>query len=207
MGRIVSGRIVIATHSAGKLREISAMLSPYGVEAVSAGDLGLAEPAETGMMFSENAAIKARAAVAASGLPALADDSGFCVDALDGAPGLFTADWAGNPRDYGKAMGAVERELALRGVGANGAAAHFTCAMVMAWPDGEELLFEGRCRGTVAWPPKYGRGFGFDPMFVPEGKDVTFAEMSDEEKEGAEEPLSHRARALAAFARACLQRR
>ena len=207
MARPVTGKLVVATHNPGKAREIGEMLESYGVEVVSMAELGLPVPPETGFMFSQNAAQKAHAAARAAGLPALADDSGLCVDALDGAPGLHTAEWAGEPRDYGLAMGLVRDEVARRAGTADGAAAHFTCALVVAWPDGHEELFEGRCRGHLAWPPRSepGRGFGFDPMFVPGGHDRTFGQMSEAEKQGVDAPLSHRARAFAAFSEACLE--
>lgn len=208
MLRPLGSRLVIATHNAGKLVEMRDLLAPYGIEAVSAGELGLPEPAETGHMFAENAAIKARAAAKASGLPAFADDSGLCVDALDGAPGLFTADWAGQPRDFGRAMQRVRDELVRRGVEPFGARAHFVSALVLAWPDGHEELFEGRVFGTLVWPPRGARGFGYDPIFQPDGHDRTFGEMSREEKHGlpedAGEGLSHRARAFRKLAAACL---
>lgn len=207
MARSIEGRLVVATHNAGKVRELSELLAPYGVEAVSAGDLGLPVPPETGFMFSQNAAQKAHAAARASGLPALADDAGLCVDVLDGAPGLHTAEWAGEPRDYARAMDLIRSEVARRAGGVDGARAHFTCALVVAWPDGHEELFEGRCQGALAWPPRAapGKGFGLDPMFVPDGHALTFAEMGAEEKHGGDEPLSHRARAFAAFAEGCLE--
>lgn len=200
--RPLAGRVVIATHNAGKLAEMRDLLAPYGLELVSAGELGLPEPAEDGMMFSENAAIKARAAATASGLPAIADDSGLAIDALDGAPGLFTADWAGNPRDWMQAMTRVKHELEIRDVAMTGAKAHFVSALVVAWPDGETLLAEGRCHGTLTWPPRGEAGFGYDPVFVPEGETRTFSELTREEKHGIHEQggrlsgLSHRAKAF-----------
>lgn len=194
-------RLVVATHNKGKLREIAALLEPFGVDAVSAGALGLAEPDEIGHMFAENAAIKAEAAALATGLPALADDSGLCVDALDGAPGLFSANWAGPSRDFAAAMLRVERELSVRGVtGVDERRAHFVSALVIAWPDGERRLFEGRVFGHVVWPPRGGNGHGFDPIFAPEGSPMTFGEMTDDAKKGR----SHRARSFALFRDACL---
>jgi XTP/dITP diphosphohydrolase len=186
------------------------LLAPYGVEAVSAGELGLPAPAETGHMFSENAGIKAHAAAQATGLPALADDSGICVDALDGAPGLFSADWA-VAKDFAPAMERVERELARRGAtSAEKRRAHFVSALVIAWPDGHEELFEGRVFGAMLWPPRGAQGFGYDPMFKPDGFDKTFGEMSAEEKHGIDwsrggKALSHRARAFVSLAEACLR--
>ncbi|MGO4572547.1 non-canonical purine NTP pyrophosphatase [Microvirga sp. 2TAF3] len=213
MPRPLTGKIVIATHNQGKLREMQELFAPFGVEAVSAGELGLPVPDETGHMFAENAAIKAHAAAKATGLPALSDDSGLCVDALDGAPGLFTADWAGPNKDFPAAMGRVERELQKRGVTAEGnRKAHFVSALVIAWPDGHEELFEGRVFGQVVWPPRGNQGFGYDPMFQPEGFSETFGELSSERKHGidwsASEPqaLSHRARAFLRLAAGCLRR-
>lgn len=200
--RPLAGRVVIATHNAGKLAEMRDLLGPYGLELVSAGELGLPEPVENGMMFAENAAIKAHAAAKASGLPAIADDSGLAVDALDGAPGLFTADWAGHPRDWMRAMTRVKDELALRDVEMVGAKAHFVSALVVAWPDGESLLAEGRCMGSLTWPPRGEAGFGYDPVFVPEGETRSFSELAREEKHGILEEngrltgLSHRAKAF-----------
>lgn len=200
--RLLSGRVVIATHNAGKLAEMRDLLEPYGLELVSAGALGLPEPKEDGMMFAENAAIKAHAAATASGLPAIADDSGLAVDALDGAPGLFTADWAGHPRDWMRAMTRVKAELEARDVEMVGTPARFVSALVVAWPDGETLLAEGRCFGALTWPPRGEAGFGYDPVFVPEGHDRTFSELSREEKHGIHAEaghltgLSHRARAF-----------
>ena len=207
MSRILSGKVVIATHNAGKLKEMRELLLPYGVELVSAAELGLAEPVENGTMYAENAAIKARAAVAATGLPALSDDSGISVDLLDGAPGLFTADWAGEPRSWDRAMLRLHDELMLRGHPVEGTAARFVSALVVAWPDGHERLFEGRCPGTLTWPPRGKAGFGYDPMFIPEGETRTFSELTATEKHGLPPlgiGLSHRARAFMALAKACL---
>ena len=208
MPRALTGQVVIATHNAGKLKEMRELLAPFGVEAVSAGALGLPVPAETGHMFAENAAIKAHAAAKATGLPALSDDSGLCVDALDGAPGLFTADWAGPGKDFPGAMARVERELQKRG--AADRSAHFVSALVIAWPDGHEELFEGRVFGRVVWPPRGSEGFGYDPLFEPDGHERTFGELTAAEKHGtdwSQDPphaLSHRARAFVALARGCL---
>jgi XTP/dITP diphosphohydrolase len=212
MHRPLAGRIVVATHNPGKLREMQELLAPFGVEVVSAGELGLGVPAETGHMFAENASIKAHAAARAAGLPALADDSGLCVDALDGAPGLFTADWAGPDRDFAAAMERVERELRKRNVSDECRRAHFVSALVIAWPDGHEELFEGRVFGRVVWPPRGDLGFGYDPMFQPDGYDLTFGELSAAEKHGidwsgAPRGLSHRARAFVDLAKACLRER
>jgi XTP/dITP diphosphohydrolase len=200
-------KLVVATHNKGKLAEFRDLLGPHGIDLVSAGELGLPEPVENGTLYAENAAIKARAATAATGLPAIADDSGLAVEALDGAPGLFTADWAGNPRDFAAAMGRVDRELRLRGVETVGAKAHFVSALSVTWPDGEEAIFEGRVFGTLVWPPRGAAGFGYDPMFLPDGHERTFGEMSAEEKHGlppAGKGLSHRARAFLKLADALL---
>lgn len=202
--RLGSGSLVIATHNAGKLKEISALLEPYGVTCLSAGALGLPEPAETGTTFAENALIKARAAAQHSGLPALADDSGLAVDALDGRPGVTTADWAerqwfeGEPgRDWYMAMGKVEGMLQSLGTDASRAAA-FHCVLAIAWPDAEHAIYEGRCTGSLTWPPRGTLGFGYDPVFVPEGYTQSFAEIDPEEKHR----ISHRADAFAKLTRA-----
>jgi len=197
--RLGSGTLVIATHNAGKLKEISALLDPYGVNCISAGSLGLPEPAETGVTFAQNALIKARAAAEASGLAALADDSGLSVAALDGRPGVYTADWAerqwfeGAPgRDWYMAMGKVEGMLAEKGADVDRSAA-FHCTLALAWPDGEHAIYEGRCDGALVWPPRGTLGFGYDPIFVPAGYDTTFAEINLKETMG----ISHRADAFA----------
>jgi XTP/dITP diphosphohydrolase len=207
VSRILSGKVVIATHNAGKLVEMRELLAPFGVEAVSAGELGLPEPDETGTMFAENAAIKAHAAAQASGLPAFADDSGLCVDALDGAPGIFSARWAGAAKDFSGAMARILSELDRRG--ATDRRAHFVSALVLAWPDGHAELFEGRVFGDLV-APRGAAGFGYDPMFRPEGFERTFGEISSEEKHGVDwqsgDALSHRARAFVALAAACLRR-
>lgn len=200
--RVIGDKLVIATHNAGKLAEMAELLAPYGITTVSAGALGLPEPVENGMMFAENAAIKALAAAKASGLPALADDSGLAIDALDGAPGLFTANWAGEPRDWIFAMARIEHELKLRDIEPTGAKAHFVSALVLAWPDGETLLAEGRCFGSLTFPPRGKAGFGYDPVFIPEGEVRTFSELTPVEKHGIRiengrmSGLSHRARAF-----------
>jgi XTP/dITP diphosphohydrolase len=209
MHRPLTGKVVLATHNAGKLNEMRALFAPYGIALVSAGELGLPEPVENGTMYAENAAIKARAAAAATGLAAFSDDSGISVDVLDGAPGLFTADWAGEPRSWERAMQRLHDEVTKRGHAVEGATAKFVSALVIAWPDGHEELFEGRCPGTLTWPPRGKAGFGYDPMFVPEGHTKTFAEFSSAEKHGLPPEgtgLSHRARAFIALARACLSK-
>jgi len=197
--RLGSGSLVIATHNAGKLKEISALLEPYGVKCLSAGSLGLPEPAETGTTFAQNALIKARAAAEASGMAALADDSGLAVDALGGRPGVYTADWAerqwfeGEPgRDWFMAMGKVEGMLQQIGPDADRACA-FHCTLAIAWPDGEHAVYEGTAPGSLTWPPRGELGFGYDPVFVPEGREQTFAEIDPAEKHA----ISHRADAFA----------
>lgn len=198
---LAPGRLVIASHNEGKVREITALLGPYGMEPVSAGSLGLPEPAETGTTFAENARIKALASATAAGLPALADDSGLEVTALGGRPGVYTADWAERQwfegpkgRDWYMAMGKVEGLLAQIGPDADRSAA-FVCTLCLAWPDGETALFEGRAEGTLVWPPRGTLGFGYDPVFQPLGATLTFAEMPPEEKHA----ISHRARAFEAL--------
>jgi XTP/dITP diphosphohydrolase len=197
--KIGSGKLVIATHNAGKLKEITALLAPYGVDCISAGALGLPEPAETGRTFVDNALLKARAAAEASGLTALADDSGLSVAALDGRPGIYTADWAerqwfeGSPgRDWYMAMGKVEGMLQAKAAGTP-RDAWFSCVLALAWPDGETALYDGRVDGTLTWPPRGTLGFGYDPVFVPHGLEQTFAELDPEEKHR----ISHRADAFA----------
>jgi XTP/dITP diphosphohydrolase len=196
--RLGSGSLVIATHNAGKLKEISALLAPYGMNCLSAGSLGLPEPAETGKTFAENALIKARAAAEASQIVALADDSGLSVDSLGGRPGVYTADWAerqwfeGDPgRDWYMAMGKVEGLLAQQGPDVD-RSAHFSCTLAIAWPDGRHAIYEGRIDGSLKWPPRGTLGFGYDPVFVPTGREQTFAEIDPDEKHA----ISHRADAF-----------
>jgi XTP/dITP diphosphohydrolase len=202
--------LVIATHNSGKLAEMRELLAPYGVTAQSAGELNLVEPDESGMTFAENARIKAQAAARAAGLPALADDSGLAVEALDGAPGIHSARWAGPDRNFGHAMERIEQQL--RGRGATMPAqrrGHFVSALCLAWPDGHTEDFGARVAGTLVWPPRGTRGFGYDPMFLPDGQQRTFGEMSSEEKHGLPprgKGLSHRARAFIKLAEACLDR-
>ena len=198
-------RLVIATHNAGKLREFETLLAPYGVDLVSAGALGLPEPEETGDTFVANALLKAVAAATAAGLPALADDSGLCVDALGGDPGIYSARWAGKPADFGAAMTRIEALLAERGATAPAARrAHFTAALALVWPDGGQEIVEGQVQCTLV-APRGSLGFGYDPMFVPDGHARTFGEMSADEKHGlpadGSTALSHRARAFQALAR------
>jgi XTP/dITP diphosphohydrolase len=203
----LEGKIVIATHNRGKLAEIRELLSRYGVAAISALELGLPEPEETGGTFIANAEIKARAAANRANIPALADDSGLCVEALDGAPGINSARWAGDSRDFGAAMEKVEE--ALRAAKASPPfKAHFACALALAFPDGEVQSFEGKVFGELVFPPRGSLGFGYDPIFLPEGHERTFGEMTAQEKHGipadGSPGLSHRARAFQIFAQACL---
>ncbi len=186
----LSGRVVVASHNAGKVREIGALLAPLGVEVVSASELGLPEPEETEATFAGNAALKARAAAAGSGLPALSDDSGLEVFSLDRAPGVFSARWAGPGKDFRAAMARVWG--ALQEKGAKDSSARFVCVLALAQPDGSVETFEGEARGRIVWPPRGDHGFGYDPIFVPDGHERTFGQMSHEEKL----PLTHRARAF-----------
>jgi XTP/dITP diphosphohydrolase len=194
-------QLVLATHNKGKLAEIDAMLRPYGMRVLSAGDLGLPEPIEDAPDFAGNARLKALAAAQASGRPALSDDSGFCVAALGGAPGVVSARWAGPGRDFAAAMARVHREMSE--TGSADRRAWFVCVLCLAWPDGHAALFEGRVDGTAVWPPRGAHGFGYDPMFVPEGETLTFGEMTPEEKHAR----NHRARAFALLLEACLPAR
>jgi XTP/dITP diphosphohydrolase len=206
--RRLAGRLVVATHNPGKLKEMRELLMPFGIDALSAGELGLPEPAENGTTFQENARIKARAAATASGLPAFADDSGLTVDALGGEPGIYSARWAGPEKDFRRAMQAVEDKLRERGAHARGQRkAQFVCALCLAWPDGHLEEFDAAAHGTLVWPPRGDKGFGYDPMFLPDGHALTFGEMTNTEKHGlppAGKGLSHRARAFLKLAEACL---
>jgi XTP/dITP diphosphohydrolase len=186
--RFPSNRLVIASHNSGKVEEIAALFTPYGVETIAASSLGLSEPEETGNSFEANAVLKARAAAEASGLPALADDSGLVVPALGGAPGIYSARWAGPAKDFRLAMERVQREL-----GDKDRSALFVAALALAWRRGPTELFRGEVPGTLTWPPRGDRGFGYDPMFVPCGGTLTFGEMNPAEKH----QISHRARAFA----------
>lgn len=211
MARTLSGRLVIATHNPGKLAEMRELLAPYGIAAASAGELGLAEPEETGTSFAENARIKADAAARATGLPAFADDSGLCVDALDGAPGLYSARWAGPNKDFATAMADVDRRLRAAGADTPEARrAHFISALCVSWPDGVRAEVEGRVDGHLVWPPRGALGFGYDPFFLPDGETRTFGEMDSDEKHGLPPKgrgLSHRARAFLKLAALCLPAR
>jgi len=206
--RRIAGKLVIATHNPGKLAEMRDLIAPYGVDVVSAGELGLPEPDEAGTSFRENARIKATAAAKASGLPAFADDSGLAVDALGGAPGIHSARWAGPAKDFAAAMQTIEDKL--QASGDPNRRAHFVSALCVAWPDGHIEEFEARVDGTLAWPPRGTQGFGYDPMFLPDGHTRTFGEMDAEEKHGLPprgKGLSHRARAFVMLAEACLDGR
>ena len=207
MRKLQPGRLVIASHNEGKVREIRDLLGPHGIEPVSAAELDLPEPDEIGVSFIENADLKARQAADLSGIPALADDSGLCVEALDGRPGIFSARWAlaqdprvpaeGGPgeiegvRDFGLAMQRVQEELERLGPEVS-RSAHFVCALAICWPDGRSEWFEGRVEGSLVWPPRGDRGFGYDPMFLPIGHELTFGEMNPDAKHA----ISHRADAF-----------
>jgi XTP/dITP diphosphohydrolase len=204
--RRLTGKVVIATHNPGKLSELRDLLAPYGVETVSAGELGLPEPEETGSTFIENARIKAHAATKATGLPAFADDSGLAVGALGGEPGIYSARWAGPDKNFAHAMQTIEDKL--RALNASNRKAQFVAALCLAWPDGHTEDFEARVDGTLVWPPRGTKGFGYDPMFLPDGFDRTFGEMDADEKHGLPprgKGLSHRARAFVQLAQACLR--
>ena len=204
--KLAPGRLVIASHNQGKVREIRALLEPYGIEPLSAGDLGLPEPEETGTSFAENALLKARASAEGADCVALADDSGLCVTALGGKPGVYTADWAerqrfeGEPgRDWYMAMGKVEGLLAEQGPDIDRSAC-FVATLALAWPDGHSEVFEGRVEGKLVWPPRGALGFGYDPVFQPNGFEQTFAELDPAQKQA----MSHRADAFAKLVAACL---
>ena len=196
--RFTGDRLVIASHNEGKIAEIAALLAPFAIETDSAASLGIAEPEETGDSFEANAVLKARAAVEASGLPALADDSGLVVPALGDAPGIFSARWAGAAKDFRTAMERVHREL-----GDRNRSARFVAVLALGWPDGRMGLFRGEVNGRLVWPPRGERGFGYDPMFVPEGGVETFGEMEPAEKH----KISHRAHAFAKLVEGCLRGR
>ena len=209
MARKLESPVVIATHNPGKLKEMRELLAPFGIAAQSAGELGLAEPEETGTSFAANARIKAQAAANATGRAAFADDSGLVVDALNGEPGIHSARWAGPNKDFLGAMSRINTLLRERGATAPAQRrAHFIAALCLAWPDGHVEEFEGRVDGVVVWPPRGDKGFGYDPLFLPDGFDRTFGEMSAEEKHGLPPKgrgLSHRARAFLKLAEACLR--
>ena len=214
MRKLLEREFVVASHNGGKVREINELIAPFGYVAKSAADHGLPEPAETGTTFEENASIKAHAAAQATGLPALADDSGLCVDALDGAPGVYTADWAEKPdgsgRDFAFAMERVEQALRdNNALSPETRTARFVAVLCLAWPDGHQELFRGEIEGEIVHPPRGEKGFGYDPVFQPEHHSHTFGEMPAEEKHSWNpdipgSALSHRARAFAQFAPSCL---
>ena len=191
------GKLVVASHNPGKVREIGDLLAPFGIETVSAGDLGLDEPEETGDTFRANAELKALAAATAANLPALADDSGLCVNALNGAPGIQSARWAGPSKDFEFAMEKLRRGMLEAGPVDVGA--HFICGLALAWPDGHVEYFEGRVDGELTWPPRGDKGFGYDPIFIPGGHDITFGEMEPQ----AKHDMSHRADAFRQLVNAC----
>lgn len=203
-------RLVLATHNKGKLKEFQELFEPFGLELISAGDLGLPEPEETGTTFAENARLKAHASAQGSGMIALSDDSGLCVDALGGDPGVYTADWAGVPRNFDHAMKRVEDALqAADATSPSQRKAHFMATLCLAHPDGRDWLFEGQCNGTMVWPPRGERGHGYDPAFMPDGYDITFGQMPAEMKHSwtpGETGLSHRARAFAKFVEQAIER-
>lgn len=195
-------KLVVASHNPGKLREIADLVEPYGLEVVSAAELALPEPEETETTFAGNARLKAVTAAKAAGLPALSDDSGLEVEALGGQPGVYSARWAGPEKDFNLAMKRVADELNVAGAWKEpGPRANFTCALCLAWPDGEAHIFEGKVFGRLVWPPRGDRGFGYDPMFLPDGETLTFGEMDPADKHA----ISHRARAFALFVDACLE--
>ena len=206
--RKITGRLVIATHNSGKLAEMRELLAPYGIEAVSASELNLAEPEETGTTFAANARIKAQAAANATGLPAFADDSGLCVDVLDSQPGIYSARWAGPSKDFTAAMAQIERLLQERGATAPAdRKAQFVSALCVAWPDGHLEEVEERVEGAMVWPPRGDAGFGYDPAFLPDGHARTFGGMTSIEKHGLPPlglGLSHRAKAFVKLAELCL---
>ncbi|MGF6173018.1 RdgB/HAM1 family non-canonical purine NTP pyrophosphatase [Ensifer sp. 4252] len=212
MRKLDNKTLIVASHNAGKIREIRDLIGPLGFEAKSAADLNFVEPDETGTTFEENATIKALASARASGLPALSDDSGLAIDALDGAPGVYTANWAereDGSRDFAMAMQKVEDALKDKGASApEKRTARFVSVLCLAWPDGHVELFRGEVEGHVVWPPRGDQGFGYDPVFQPKGYDTTFGEMSADEKHGwkpgDDQALSHRARAFKIFAETCL---
>ncbi len=209
MHRRITGQLVIATHNPGKLAEMRELLAPHGIEAVSAGELDLAEPDETGTTFVANARIKAIAAAQVAKLPAFADDSGLVVDALDGAPGIYSARWAGPDQDFTAAMTRIERLLQERGATTpDKRKAHFVSALCVAWPDDHLEQVEARVDGTLVWPPRGSAGFGYDPAFLPDGYQRTFGEMTSIEKHGLPPlglGLSHRARAFVKLSEMCLE--
>jgi XTP/dITP diphosphohydrolase len=201
--RFEGEKLVVASHNLGKVKEITELLAPFGVEAISAGDLGLSEPEETGQTFEANAQLKALAAAKEADLPALADDSGLCVDALGGDPGIYSARWGGSSKNFDLAMEKVQSALMKAGAHQPGArGAHFACALCLAWPDGHTETFLGTVEGEILWPPRGNRGFGYDPVFKPKGLEKTFAEIDPAEKHA----MSHRARAFEELIKACFDK-
>lgn len=196
--RLIEKKLVVASHNAGKVREIADLIAPWKLDAIPAASLSLPEPEETETSFQGNALLKARAAAKATGLPAIADDSGLCVDALGGAPGVLSARWAGPTKDFAAAMREVHERM--QASGDRSRHAHFVCALAVAWPEGEEKVFEGRVAGHIVWPPRGDLGFGYDPFFVPNGFTETFGEMQPAKKHA----MSHRAQAFTKFVEACL---
>lgn len=202
--RFTGKKLVLASHNAGKLKEIRDLVAPHGIEVVSAADLDLPEPEETGTTFAANAKLKALASATATGLPALSDDSGLSVDALDGDPGIYSARWAGPDKDFSRAMRNVQEAMEAKGATTpDKRGAQFVSSLCLAFPDGEAYIFEGIIRGQIVWPPRGTQGFGYDPIFLPENHDITFGEMTPQEKHGprpdGQPGLSHRARAFALF--------
>ncbi|WP_419907225.1 RdgB/HAM1 family non-canonical purine NTP pyrophosphatase [Hoeflea sp.] len=207
MRRLTENKLVIASHNQGKIRELKTLLDPLGYTLLTAADLDLPEPEETGLTFEENARLKAVAAATASQLPSLADDSGLAVDGLNGAPGIYSARWAAPERDFGLAMERVYKEL--QSTSPHNPTARFVSVICLAWPDGHVEYFRGEVEGAIVWPPRGDQGFGYDPIFQPDGFDITFGEMSADQKHGwtlgQEQALSHRARAFKRFAEECLE--
>ncbi len=206
--KLEPGRVVVASHNKGKVREINELLAPFGYDVVSASELDLPEPEETGVTFEENAALKAVAAATAANLPALADDSGFCVDALGGDPGIYSARWAGPDKDFAMAMRTIEEKLQAAGATApEDRRGSFVAVLCLAWPDGHREFFRGEVEGDIVWPPQGTQGFGYDPIFRPDGETRTFGDMTSDEKHGGRgdtPALSHRARAFRLFAASCI---
>jgi XTP/dITP diphosphohydrolase len=199
---LAPGALVLASHNSGKVREIAVLLGSHGIEPISAATLGLPEPEETEDSFIGNARLKSLAAATATGMVALSDDSGLCVDALGGAPGIYSARWAGEAKNFAHAMEQVERALAEKQTDAAGRTAHFVCALSLAWPDGHTEDFEGKVFGDICCPPRGTKGFGYDPIFVPRGFDISFGEMDPDAKHA----MSHRAKAFEQLVRGCLTR-
>jgi XTP/dITP diphosphohydrolase len=199
---LAPGPLVIASHNAGKVREIGPLLGPYGIEPISAATLNLPEPDETEDSFIGNARLKALAAAMATGMAAIADDSGLCVDALAGAPGIYSARWAGPTKDFTIAMAQIERALVEAQADSTQRGAHFVCALSLAWPDGHSEEFEGKVFGALTFPPRGTQGFGYDPIFIPRGFDISFGEMEPDAKHA----MSHRAKAFEQLVRCCLTR-